>query len=404
MTRSALLELVASSEVLVVGGAGGVGKTTTAAALGLVGAVDLGRSVLVITVDPARRLAGAMGLGALTNDPLDVSIDHLQSLSEGRPPIGELAASMLDMKASWDEMILRCAPDAATAKSIMENPIYGSISSRFVQSHDYIAIENLYELHRSGHYDLIVVDTPPSRNAIDFLEAPRRMEEFFSSRLLRWLTLPRRSRLVSSAFRPFYTVAERVLGSRFLGDLSDFFLSFQSLHGGFVERARAVTALLGAPSTSFLVVTAAEEAPTTEAIYLAHELTSRSLALGGIIVNRTLPDELVTLRSKALGHAIADDPAPYAREALELLRPGSSGSEVPPGVTELGSDQQIMTRVLVEVANCYDAMAVMKERERIQCGRLSTFEDRIFRAPQLEAEVTSLEVLLMLGRALVLAE
>ncbi|MGC8464672.1 MAG: ArsA family ATPase [Acidimicrobiales bacterium] len=404
MTGSALLELVASSEVLVVGGAGGVGKTTTAAALGLVGAVDLGRSVLVITVDPARRLAGAMGLGALTNDPLDVSIDHLQSLSEGRPPIGKLAASMLDMKASWDEMILRCAPDAATAKSIMENPIYGSISSRFVQSHDYIAIENLFELHRSGHYDLIVVDTPPSRNAIDFLEAPRRMEEFFSSRLLRWLTLPRRSRLVSSAFRPFYTVAERVLGSRFLGDLSDFFLSFQSLHGGFVERARAVTALLGAPSTSFLVVTAAEEAPTTEAIYLAHELTSRSLALGGIIVNRTLPDELVTLRSKALGHAIADDPAPYAREALELLRPGSSDSEVPSGVTELGSDQQIMTRVLVEVANCYDAMAVMKERERIQCGRLSTFEDRIFRAPQLEAEVASLEVLLMLGRALVLAE
>jgi anion-transporting ArsA/GET3 family ATPase len=394
---------MATSSVIVVGGAGGVGKTTTAAALGLVAAVDLGRSVLVITVDPARRLASAMGLDELTNDPREIPISHLRALEDARSESGGLAASMLDMKASWDEMILRCAPDAATARSIMENPIYGSISSRFVQSHDYIAIESLYELHRSGRFDLIVVDTPPSRNALDFLEAPARMEEFFSSRLLRWLTLPRRSRLLSSAFRPFYLVAERILGSRFVGDLSDFFVTFQSLHSGFVERARAVTALLGASSTSFLVVTSAEEAPTTEALYLAHELTHRSLSLGGIIVNRTLPDELITFRSRSLGHAIADDPTPYVRSVLEML--GHRNSLEGRGeVAEFGSDQQVMTRVLVETANCFDALTVLKDRESIERGRLSAFEHCIYRAPQFESEVTSLEVLLELGRSLSAAE
>ena len=178
---------------------------------------------------------------------------------------------MLDTKAGWDDLIRRHAPDAATRDAVLSNPLYQNITSRFVHSHDYLAMEQLHELHATGEYDLVVVDTPPSRNALSVLDAPSRMVEFFGSRLLRWLTVPYRSRLFTVASKPFYQVADRVLGSRFLRDIADFFVLFQAMEKGFVQRARAVEALLGDPRTTFIVVTTLEAAPAHEAAFLARE-------------------------------------------------------------------------------------------------------------------------------------
>ena len=179
---------------------------------------------------------------------------------------------MLDTKAGWDELIRRHAPDAKVREAVLANPLYVNITSRFVHSHDYLAMEQLHELHASGRYDLIVVDTPPSRSALDVLDAPGRMKEFFESRLLRWLTVPYRSRLFTAASKPFYSVADRVLGSRFLQDIAEFFILFQAMEKRFVAHASAVERLLGDHRTTFVVVSTLEAAPAHEAAYLARAL------------------------------------------------------------------------------------------------------------------------------------
>src|ERR671917_1367317 len=187
---------------------------------------------------------------------------------------------MLDTKQSWDELVRSHAPDAATRDAILANPLYDNITGRFVQSHDYIAMERLYEIHASGRYDLIVVDTPPTRNAIDFLEAPERMADFFSSRLLRWLLAPYRSRIMSVASKPFYQIADRILGSAFLQDIAEFFMLFQSMYEGFVERARAVERVLEDRRTTFVVVSTLEDAPVREAEFFIDALSGKRLHLG----------------------------------------------------------------------------------------------------------------------------
>src|SRR5262245_64817570 len=178
--------LLAAREVVVFCGSGGVGKTSVAAASAVAAATRIGGKVLVLTIDPARRLADALGLEAFGNIERRVDL----SAYTREEPRGELYAAMLDTKRSWDELVLRHAPDDATAYRILENRLYHNITARFVQSHDYIAMERLFEIHSSGEFDLIVVDTPPTRNAIDFLEAPARMADFFGSRLLRCMTIP----------------------------------------------------------------------------------------------------------------------------------------------------------------------------------------------------------------------
>ena len=250
---SALEALLASKEMVLVCGSGGVGKTTMAAALGLAAAAEQGGKVLVLTVDPARRLADALGVGRIGNVATRVPASAFESI--GVAPRGELWAAMLDTKAGWDELIRRHAPDRRIRESVLNNPLYQNITSRFVHSHDYLAMEQLHEVHSSGGYDLVIVDTPPSRNALDVLDAPSRMIEFFGSRLLRWLTVPYRSRLFNLASKPFNQIADRVLGSRFLQDIAEFFILFQAMERGFVARAREVEALLGDPRTTFVVVT-----------------------------------------------------------------------------------------------------------------------------------------------------
>ena len=185
-----LEQLLAAKEIVVFCGSGGVGKTSVAAAAALGATVHLGGKVLVLTIDPARRLATALGLEGLGNRAHRVAPEVLKAA--GIEPRGELWAAMLDTKQSWDDLVLRHAPDEETAYRILENRLYPNLTARFVQSHDYIAMERLFEIHATGEYDLIVIDTPPTRNAIDFLDAPARMADFFGGRLLRWLTLPYR--------------------------------------------------------------------------------------------------------------------------------------------------------------------------------------------------------------------
>ena len=300
MTAASLEPLLASREVVVFCGSGGVGKTTTAAAAGLAAATELGGKVLVLTIDPARRLADALGLEGFGNVERRAPDEAAPPTSA--PPGGPAAAAgrNIDTKASWDDLVLRHAPDEETAYRILENRLYQNITARFVQSHDYIAMERLYDLHTTGTYDLIVVDTPPTRNAVDFLDAPARMAEFFGGRLLRWLTMPYRlggrrgARVVNFASRPFYQLADRVLGSKFLQDIAEFFLNFQSMYDGFVERAQAVERLLHDRRTTFAVVTTLEAAPLREAEFFCRELAARGFPLGAIVLNRVLPGFLTS--------------------------------------------------------------------------------------------------------------
>ena len=236
-----------------------MGKTTTAAAAAVMAAVRHGSKVLVLTVDPAKRLADALGLDGIGNTEHRVPDEAFRAA--GIKPRGQLWAAMLDTKESWDALIRRHAPDKQTRDEILANPLYQNIAGRFVQSHDYIAMERLYEIHSESDYDLIVVDTPPTRNALDFLDAPQRMADFFSSRLLRWLIVPYRSRLVNVATKPFYQIADRILGTEFLADISEFFILFQSMYDGFVERSESVGRLLSDRRTTFVVVSTLEAVP-----------------------------------------------------------------------------------------------------------------------------------------------
>jgi hypothetical protein len=212
-TSTSLEQLLAANEVVVTCGSEVWGKTTSAAALGAMAAAHLGGRVLVLTVDPARGWPTPSASGVrqrrVRRSPVGLH-------RGGHPAQGRLFAAMLDTKQSWDDLVRQHAPSPEVRDAILANPLYENITGKFVQSHDYIAMERLYEIHSSGTYDLIVVDTPPTRNAIDFLEAPERMADFFSSRLLRWLTWARRG--ASYASKPS-TIADRILGSQFLQDI-----------------------------------------------------------------------------------------------------------------------------------------------------------------------------------------
>ena len=261
---------------------------------------------------------------------------------------------MLDTKAGWDELIRRHAPDVKVRDAVLSNPLYQNITSRFVHSHDYLAMEQLHEVHATGDYDLVVVDTPPSRNALSVLDAPSRMVEFFGSRLLRWLTVPYRSRLFTMASKPFYQVADRVLGSGFLQDIADFFVLFQAMEKGFVARAREVEALLGDPRTTFLVVSTLEAAPAHEAAFLARELLARDYDLGAIIANRVLPPAL-TRRARR-----------RARAARRRRRGRRGSSPTWPRrchVAAAAVDERVVHDVLAGVAASFHDVALVATRE-----------------------------------------
>lgn len=386
-SRVGIDSLLATKEMLVVCGSGGTGKTTISAALGVVAATQLGARVLVLTVDPARRLATALGLEAGSLGNLETQIDPAV-LAAASPPIpgvkqGELWVAMLDTKAGWDELIRQHAPDEALRDQVLANPLYQNITSRFVHSHDYIAMEQLHELHASGRYDLVVIDTPPSRNALDLLDAPRRMKEFFGSRLLRWLTVPYRSRLFTIASKPFYQVADRVLGSRFLQDIAEFFMLFQSMESGFVARASEVERLLVDPRTAFIVVSTLEAAPAHEARYLADELRRRKMPLGAMVLNRTLPTAV-----RRPGASTA------ARRLIELANDQAVIGRL---ADMVDGDPAMVTNVLREVGERFHDIAVVASREAERRAELTEVGVLTVVVPSLGREVHDLAGLVELG-------
>jgi anion-transporting ArsA/GET3 family ATPase len=262
-----------------------------------------------------------------------------------------------------------------------------------VQSHDYIAMERLYEIHSSGAYDLIVIDTPPTRNAIDFLDAPARMADFFSSRLLRWLTLPYRvggkrgSRVLNVASRPFYQMADRILGSKFLQDISEFFLNFQSMYDGFVERAKAVERLLHDRRTTFAVVTTLEAAPLHEAERFCDALIARDYHLGALVLNKTLPDFLLDPAGAAAASACVDDAAPIA-EALAAHDESAL------------SDSARTARVLRTIGESYKNFSVVAMREAELRAELARVPDVVARVPTFDNDIGDVEGLAAIGDCL----
>ncbi len=376
-------QLLAAKDIVVACGPGGVGKTTTAAALAATAVVEQGGRVLVVTVDPARRLADALGLKGIGND--EVRIPDEVFTGAVAHPRGQLWAAMLDTKQSWDDLIRAHAPDEETREQILANPLYQNISGRFVQSHDYIAMERLYEIHCAGKYDLIVVDTPPTRNALDFLDAPERMADFFSSRLLRWLIVPYRSRLVNMASKPFYQVADRILGTQFLMDISEFFILFQTMYDGFVERAESVGRLLADRRTTFLIVSTLEAVPLREAEFFAEALGERRLHLGAIVLNKVLPAYLRDPAAAVVAEKLRDDAEALAEAVAPKLR---------------GGDTDQLGRVLRTIGQSFCDYKVVAQREAEQRNELATVPDELVSVPYYDTDIYDLAGLLRLGERL----
>jgi anion-transporting ArsA/GET3 family ATPase len=383
---ASLEALLASREVVVFCGSGGVGKTSIAAASAVAAATRIGGKVLVLTIDPARRLADALGLEAFGN--IERRVD-LKGYTDEEPR-GELYAAMLDTKRSWDELVLRHAPDEETAYRILDNRLYHNVTARFVQSHDYIAMERLFDLHASGVYDLIVIDTPPTRNAIDFLEAPARMSEFFGGRLLRWLTMPYRisgargARMINVASRPFYQVADRILGSQFLQDIAEFFLNFQSMYAGFVERAKSVEQLLHDRRTTFAVVTTLEGAPLREAEQFCEELTKRGFHLGALVLNKTLPEYLLTREGEQAASLLERDSESLGSELLATGAPALA-------------DASATARVLRTLGDSFRNYEVVARREAELRAELSRLPEVVVSVPNFASDIADVAGLARIG-------
>jgi anion-transporting ArsA/GET3 family ATPase len=315
-------ELLAGRRIVVCAGSGGVGKTTTAAALAMGAAAD-GAKVAVVTIDPARRLANSLGLEELGNEPRLIEPERFTE--HGVEMQGELWALMLDAKRTFDELIEHLAPDARTRDEVLSNRIYKQLSNAVAGSQEFTAIAKLYDLDASGRFDLLVLDTPPSRNALDFLDAPERLTGFFQGRAIKVFLRPAGlgGRILGKGTGVAFGILRRVTGVDLLNDLSVFFRALGGMIDGFVARADRVGALLADPGTTFLIVTSPRHDPVEEAIFFHRKLREAGMPFGGLVVNRVhaapeldgeLPEELV----EELGETLAGRVATSARELAAL--------------------------------------------------------------------------------------
>jgi anion-transporting ArsA/GET3 family ATPase len=316
-----LAALIADPEtrILVCCGAGGVGKTTTSAALALA-AAEAGRTVVVLTIDPARRLAQSLGLVELDNEPRRVDIPG----STSRDATGELHAMMLDMKRTFDDIVVaHSTPERA--EQILANPFYQSLSSSFSGTQEYMAMEKLGQLRATEQWDLIIVDTPPSRSALDFLDAPNRMSRFLDGPMIRLLTAPSRAGLkfVSAGFLVFSRIISKVLGGQLLRDISAFVTALDTMFGGFRERATATYELLRRPGTWFVVVATPEPDALREASYFVDRLSTEGMPLAGLVINRTHPPATTALsatRAEGAAEEVVEAGGARAELAAAALR------------------------------------------------------------------------------------
>ena len=279
--EDALGGLVAARRVVVCCGSGGVGKTTVAATLALEAARQ-GRKAVVVTIDPARRLADALGLESLTNEPSTIAGDWP----------GELAALMLDTEGTFNGLVAKYAGSDEQAAKIMANRFYRNIATALSGTQEYMASEKLYELHQETDYDLIVVDTPPTRNALDFLEAPNRLARFLDHRLYRMVTAPTRGlvKAVNVAAQGFFRSVGKVVGGEVIADAIAFFVAFEGMDEGFKERAQKVDRLLSSDEAAFVLVASPRADTVEEATYFASKLAEHSIEVQALIVNRMHPD------------------------------------------------------------------------------------------------------------------
>lgn len=285
MTSGVLDSVLASSRVVVVAGSGGVGKTTVSAAMAAQAALD-GRRVAVVTIDPAKRLADALGFGAgrpIGNDPVRIPLDGAR---------GELWALMLDTRSTFDALVDRYSPSADQAERIRSNLFYRNISGALSGTQEYMAAEKLYELHGDDRFDLVVVDTPPTRQALDFLSAPARLRRFIDHPLYRIVIAPSSLglRAVNAVSQPVLRTIARVVGAQALDDALAFFRAFQGLDAGFRQRAHDVDRVLHESTTTYVVVTSAQAEPVAEATYFIDQLESQGVATSLVVANRLLPD------------------------------------------------------------------------------------------------------------------
>jgi anion-transporting ArsA/GET3 family ATPase len=281
---------LAGKHVVICAGSGGVGKTTTAAALAM-GLAAEGKRVAVVTIDPARRLADALGLDELGNEPH--LVDPSRLAGHGIEVRGELWAMMLDPKRTFDDLVARLAPDERARDEVLANRIYQQLSGAVAGSQEFTAVAKLYELHRSGRFDVLVLDTPPSRNALDFLDAPDRLTGFLEGKALKVFLAPTglAARVIGHGAGVVFSVLKRLTGVDLLTDLGVFFRALGGLIDGFKERAAGVQALLADDTTTFIVITSPEREPVAEAIFFAGKLREARMPFGGLVVNRVHPLE-----------------------------------------------------------------------------------------------------------------
>jgi anion-transporting ArsA/GET3 family ATPase len=297
-------KILAGKDICICAGSGGVGKTTASAAIAT-GMAQRGLRVCVLTIDPAKRLADSLGLKELGNEATQV--DPALFERHGVEMKGELWAMMLDAKATFDELVARQAPDEESRDRVLGNRIYQQISNALAGSQEYMAMEKLFELHTEGRFDLLVLDTPPTRNALDFLEAPRRLTQFIEGRSLRVFMRPTgiAARVAGRSATVALGVLKRIVGFDLLADLAEFFNAFSGMVDGFQARARRVNTLLADPHTCFLVVCGPQGEPIDEAVYFHRKLVEAKLPFGGVVVNKVhYPAERLRGEGDDLGAAL----------------------------------------------------------------------------------------------------
>jgi anion-transporting ArsA/GET3 family ATPase len=367
---TAIDEILAGKEICVCAGSGGVGKTTTSAAIAT-GMAARGLKVCVLTIDPAKRLADSLGLKELGNEAKQV--DPALFERHGIEMQGELWAMMLDAKATFDELVARQAPDEESRDRVLDNRIYQQISGALAGSQEYMAMEKLFELHSEGSFDLLVLDTPPTRNALDFLDAPRRLTQFIEGRSLRVFMKPTglAAKVAGRGATVALGVLKRIVGFDLLADLAEFFNAFSGMVDGFQERAKRVNSLLADPGTSFLVVCGPQGEPIDEAVYFHRKLVEAKLPFGGVIVNKV------------------HYPADGAR---------GNGGDLEAALSDRLGDADLAQRVAANFAD-YQALA---ERDAANIKRLAA-ELRtkgVIRIPYLDEDVHDLDGLAEINRYL----
>jgi anion-transporting ArsA/GET3 family ATPase len=366
-----------SRRIIVCCGSGGVGKTTTSAALAL-RAAERGRKVVVLTIDPARRLAQSMGIEALDNTPRPVPEVVSTSSTTGDGASGSLDAMMLDMKRTFDDVV-RGQASPEKAEQILANPFYVAVSSSFAGTQEYMAMEKLGQLDRdarsTGRWDLIVVDTPPSRSALDFLDAPERLSSFLDGRFMKLLLTPARgpARLMTAGFGMVTNALTRIIGAEVLTDMKAFVAAFDTLFGGFRARAQRTFELLQDRRTAFLVVAAPEPDALREAAYFVERLREERMPLAGLVVNRATTQPPGELSANA------------AMAGVERLRAADDDHGLAAGLLRLHADRLLLV-----------------EREKRLTGRFATSHPDVPTAvlPALSTDVHDLDGLRRIGELL----